>query len=135
VFLQYSSFMSNSITHIVGDLFASPPNTILVHACNTQGTWGSGIALAFRNKYPAQYERYRAHCVKHGASLIGTCLLLSGQNHDIACLFTSRAYGRRKDSPAEILEATKTAVLDLIAQNVDRKPLHAWSVSYYALLF
>ncbi|KAF4617797.1 hypothetical protein D9613_005983 [Agrocybe pediades] len=115
----------SKITHVVGDLFASPSNTILVHACNTLGSWGSGIAVAFREKYPAQYEKYRAHCKQHGDALAGTCLLLPGEDHDIACLFTSRAYGKRKDTPEQILQATRTAVQDLMNQNVHNKPLHA----------
>ncbi|KDR82620.1 hypothetical protein GALMADRAFT_238031 [Galerina marginata CBS 339.88] len=116
--------MSN-LTHIKGDIFSAPPNSILVHACNTQGSWGSGIALAFRERYPAQYERYRAHCKAHGGALVGTCLLIPGERHDIACLFTSRAYGRRKDTPPEILMATRTAVHGLMHQNVEGKALHA----------
>ncbi|KAF8967122.1 hypothetical protein BDZ97DRAFT_1917067 [Flammula alnicola] len=115
----------SKLSYVLGDLFSAPPNSILAHACNTQGSWGAGIALAFRNKYPAQFEQYRTHCKEHGSALTGTCLLIPGDTHDIACLFTSRAYGRRKDSPAEILAATRMAVQDLLNQNVDKKPLHA----------
>ncbi|KIM43267.1 hypothetical protein M413DRAFT_444082 [Hebeloma cylindrosporum] len=95
------------LSYITGDLFAAPANSILVHACNTKGSWGAGIALAFKEKYPSH------------------CLLIPGDTHDIACLFTSIAYGRRKDSPSEILSATRTSVQDLIRQNVGQKPLHA----------
>lgn len=117
------------ISYIQGDLFAAPSNSILVHACNTQGSWGSGIALAFRNKFPKEYEQYRAHCKSHdGRSLVGTCLLIPGDKYDVACLFTSRSYGRYKDTPVEILIATSKAVEDLMNQNVSGKPLHAWYV-------
>lgn len=122
--------MSSKLNYIRGDLFSAPRNAILVHACNTRGSWGGGMALAFRDQYPTQYESYRAHCKEHGQSLIGTCLLLPGtdDSHSIACLFTSRAYGKRKDTPQEILSATRTAVQDLLDQNKDGKPLHAWYV-------
>ncbi|KAF8073563.1 hypothetical protein FPV67DRAFT_753041 [Lyophyllum atratum] len=113
------------IVHTIGDLFAAPQGAILVHACNTVGSWGGGIALAFRDNYPAQFEVYKAHCKAHGQSLLGTCLLIPGDTHYIACLFTSRAYGKRKDKPEAILAATKTAVQDLMKQNVDGKELHA----------
>ena len=106
----------------------APPNTILVHACNTQGSWGAGIALSFKKKYPAQFKVYEAHCEEHGQALIGTCLLIPGETHDIACLFTSRRYGRRKDNPEDILSATQMAVGDLTRQNVNGKALHAWCV-------
>lgn len=117
------------LSYITGDLFAAPVNSILVHACNTKGQWGAGIALAFKEKYPAQFKRYRAHCREHGDDLVGSCLLIPGDTHDIACLFTSKAYGRRKDSPSEILSATRTSMQDLIRKNVAQKPLHAWYVS------
>ncbi|KAJ3868637.1 hypothetical protein EV359DRAFT_77506 [Lentinula novae-zelandiae] len=32
---------------------------VLVHACNTVGSLGAGIALAFKDRYPEQYELYR----------------------------------------------------------------------------
>lgn len=116
----------SKLLYIQGDLFSAPLNTILVHACNAAGVWGAGIALAFREKYPEQFEVYKIHCKTYGQSLFGTCLLISGEQHDIACLFTSRGYGRRKDSPDEILGATMTAVQDLVRQNVHGKALHAW---------
>ena len=116
------------LSYTTGDLFAAPANSILVHACNTKGSWGAGIALAFKARYPAQFKQYQAYCREHGDDLIGTCLLIPGNTHDIACLFTSRAYGRRKDSPSEILSATRTSVQDLIRQNINNKPLHAWYV-------
>jgi ADP-ribose 1''-phosphate phosphatase len=118
--------MAPNLSYIAGDLFLAPPNSILVHACNTQGSWGAGIALAFKRNYPTQFEQYKAHCKEHGRDLVGTCLLIPGDVHDIACLFTSRAYGKRKDTPEEILAATQGAVQDLLKQNVQGKALHAW---------
>ncbi|THU79796.1 hypothetical protein K435DRAFT_697055 [Dendrothele bispora CBS 962.96] len=117
-----------SITHINGDLFSAPPNTILVHACNALGSWGAGIAAVFKERFPSQFEAYHAHCKAHDSvSLVGTCLLLpdDGGVHDIACLFTSKAYGKRVDSPEQILEATRMAVQDLVKQNTANKELHA----------
>ncbi|KAL0577157.1 ADP-ribose 1''-phosphate phosphatase [Marasmius crinis-equi] len=114
------------ITHITGDLFTAPAGSILVHACNTVGSWGGGIAVTFKQHFPSQFETYKAHCEAHeGRSLIGTCLLIPGDVHDVACLFTSRAYGKRKDKPDEILDATRKAVLDLVKQNEGNKELHA----------
>ncbi|KAG6909298.1 hypothetical protein DXG01_001242 [Tephrocybe rancida] len=115
-----------SIAYITGDLFSAPKGTILVQACNTVGSWGAGIAVAFRERYPSQFQLYKAHCKQSSPEdLIGTCLLIPGEEHHIACLFTSRAYGKRKDKPEEILAATKTAVLDLIGQNTEGREFHA----------
>ncbi|KAF5309334.1 hypothetical protein D9611_014002 [Ephemerocybe angulata] len=115
----------SSITNVVGDLFAAPEGSILVQACNTKGKWGAGIALAFRDRFPEQYEQYRSHCAENQDNLVGTCLLLPGQNYTIACLFTSRNFGRFKDSPTQILAATKSALQDLMRQNSEGKALHA----------
>ncbi|KAJ3846758.1 hypothetical protein EV368DRAFT_52317 [Lentinula lateritia] len=120
---------------------------VLVHACNTVGSWGAGIALAFKDRYPEQYELYRqlgktykyvlkantgkvqdTRSIQRG-SLVGTCLLIPPPSTSpsspesiskpgiyIACLFTSKAYGRNKDSPEEILSATRRALVDLTRQ-------------------
>lgn len=77
---------------------------------------------------------YEEHCKEHGQTLVGTCLLIPGETHDIACLFTSRKYGRGKDKPEEILSATKTSVEDLIRQNVNKKGMHSWYVLSLFLL-
>ncbi|CAG8013670.1 unnamed protein product [Penicillium nalgiovense] len=53
----------NSVQETPGDLFDSPNGAALIHACNCQGVWGSGIARAFRDRYPAAYEIYRNHCL------------------------------------------------------------------------
>lgn len=124
-----SAPLPNKITHIKADIFAAPHNSILVHACNTRGSWGAGIAAAFQARYPGAFAKYKNTCKRDGAALLGTCLLIRGETHDVACLFTSKDYGRRVDPPAEILKATRAAVADLLKQNeVDGKELHSWYV-------
>ncbi|KAJ7141379.1 hypothetical protein C8R44DRAFT_603863 [Mycena epipterygia] len=120
------SVLLPKITHVKADIFAAPAGSILVHACNTKGSWGAGIAVVFQEKYPGAFAKYKNTCKKEGAALLGTCLLIRGEQHDVACLFTSKDYGRRVDSAADILAATKLAVADLLKQNVDPvKELHS----------
>ncbi|KAK4149780.1 hypothetical protein C8A00DRAFT_46672 [Chaetomidium leptoderma] len=119
------------ITDRTGDLFSAPPNTLLIHACNCVGSWGGGIALAFRNLYPEEFKIYRAHCARSTpAQLRGTALLIppqsssssssqergrgSGSGHYIGCLFTSRGYGASRDAPGRILGATAPAMRELM---------------------
>ncbi|KAL4766491.1 uncharacterized protein BDW70DRAFT_126080 [Aspergillus foveolatus] len=52
----------SKIIEVEGDLFDAPDGTALIHACNCLGSWGAGIAGAFRKKYPAAYEIYESHC-------------------------------------------------------------------------
>ncbi|KAH0158321.1 hypothetical protein KCU67_g7558, partial [Aureobasidium melanogenum] len=60
-----------------GDLFDAPPNTLLLHACNCVGSWGAGIALAFKKRYPKHFAVYEAYCKsKTPNSILSTCLLI-----------------------------------------------------------
>ncbi|KAI7315257.1 hypothetical protein KC315_g11141 [Hortaea werneckii] len=60
-----------------GDIFSAPPNTLLIHACNCEGSWGAGIAKAFKSHYPSAYQIYHDHCISHTPEeLIGTALLI-----------------------------------------------------------
>ncbi|KAK5117238.1 hypothetical protein LTR62_005855 [Meristemomyces frigidus] len=134
------------IKEATGDIFAAPPNTLLIHACNCQGSWSAGIAQAFHNLYPSAYTKYAAHCktTKQKATLVGTGLLIAQPSstkasmtavnttskstgirkpagkveakHFVGCLFTSSRYGRAKDTPAQILDATGPAMKDLLRQ-------------------
>ncbi|KAI7141110.1 hypothetical protein KC343_g13890 [Hortaea werneckii] len=145
-----------------GDIFAAPSNSLLIHACNCEGSWGAGIAKAFKTHYPSAYQIYHAHCTSHDPEdLIGTALLIptfrgddadddstrtstksdrktkttttgnkqlnsSEQQHKyqhfIGCLFTSRSKGAKKrDSPSQILEATGSAMRDLLEQVVKQQ--------------
>ncbi|KAK6357440.1 ADP-ribose 1''-phosphate phosphatase [Orbilia javanica] len=102
--------LSPGVVMIHGDIFAAPENSVLIHACNCQGSWGAGIAFAFKQRYPEAYAVYHSHCtsVSNRASLVGTALLIPPQPNDakghwIGCLFTSQHYGRRVDTPDNIL--------------------------------
>jgi ADP-ribose 1''-phosphate phosphatase len=142
---RLNSSMSTSTSKVVvhaGDLFASAPTgSILVHACNTQGVWGSGIAAAFKARFPQAYEVYHATCKENGDSLLGQTLLIDPQEDDtkangggkgyaIACLFTSRKFGKYKDPKDVILQSTKTAVVQLkklLAQKeMQDWPIYGW---------
>ncbi|KAK4122848.1 ADP-ribose 1''-phosphate phosphatase, partial [Parathielavia appendiculata] len=119
------------ITKRIGDIFAAPPNTVLIHACNAVGSWGGGIALAFRNHYPSEFRIYRAHCARSAPDrLVGTALLISpqresrndtGRGHYIGCLFTSRSHGTAKDPPESILQATAPAMRHLMRLIVEKE--------------
>ncbi|KAF2829087.1 hypothetical protein CC86DRAFT_368181 [Ophiobolus disseminans] len=106
------------LTHHKGDLFAAPAHTLLIHACNTQGHWGAGIAKAFKSLYPAAYRAHHAFCAKaHDPKTkpvpTGTSQLLApvdGSEHWIGCVFTSAKYGRAKDKPDAIVRNSVAAV-------------------------
>lgn len=106
-----------------GDIFSAPPNTLLIHACNCEGSWGAGIALAFRKSYPSAFMKYAEHCTSLGHDLLGKAFLIppapdveETKRHFVGCLFTSRSKGKKADSPAKILQATSPAMRDLMVQ-------------------
>ncbi|CAH2351145.1 ADP-ribose 1''-phosphate phosphatase [[Candida] railenensis] len=105
------------INYIKGDLFSSK-SSILCHACNCYGSWGGGIAVIFRKKFPRSYKIYNEHCKKtKAAELLGTTLLIEPENGQrVACLFTSNLTGAKKLPPNEIVHYTDLAMKDLIRQ-------------------
>lgn len=115
-----------------GDMFAHvPPGTVLVHACNTQGHWGAGIAKAFKQQYPQAYADHNKFCTKDhtksNAVATGTAQLLAPRDGDkqhwIGCVFTSAKYGKGKDKPDQIVRNTANSMpmlLELISQVDDK---------------
>jgi O-acetyl-ADP-ribose deacetylase (regulator of RNase III) len=48
---------------VQGDLFANRFGAqALAQGCNCQGSMGAGIAVGFKERYPAMYEEYRKRC-------------------------------------------------------------------------
>jgi ADP-ribose 1''-phosphate phosphatase len=109
-----------TVKEIVGDIFDAADDVIIIHACNCLGSWSAGIALAFKQRYPKAFQAYKEHCESQSlTSLIGTALLIppmetKGPRHYVGCLFTSKKYGRGRDSPAQILKNTGPAMEDLV---------------------
>ncbi|KAL9097019.1 MAG: hypothetical protein Q9165_000983 [Trypethelium subeluteriae] len=120
-----------NIEEHVGDIFDAPENSVLIHACNCEGSWGAGIAAAFRKQYPEAFKKYKAHCNESSATkLRGTAYLIEPREEDdspkhfIGCLFTSGGKGKTKDKPDAILERTGPAMQDLLRQVAEVKGTH-----------
>ncbi len=51
------------VHYVTGDLFANAYQArALAHGCNCRGSMGAGIAVVFRERYPAMYAEYRRRC-------------------------------------------------------------------------
>ncbi|KAI9686215.1 MAG: ADP-ribose 1''-phosphate phosphatase [Bathelium mastoideum] len=114
-----SSFLR--IEERVGDIFDAPNHSVLIHACNCEGSWGAGIAAAFKKRYPEAFQKYKKHCDdSSGTDLRGTAFLIEpcegteAPEHFIGCLFTSAGKGKTKDKPATILQHTGPAMRNLL---------------------
>lgn len=112
-----------TIEHRTGSLFdaQSVKGSILAHACNAKGVWGSGIAKQFKERFPHQFNAYSFWCrysAPHVHTRVGSTLLVHDNVFDVtvACMITSEGYGKDVDSPTQILEATDKAFRDLLSQ-------------------
>jgi O-acetyl-ADP-ribose deacetylase (regulator of RNase III) len=51
------------IEFVAGDLFVNRVRAeALAHGCNCAGSMGAGIAVGFKQRYPAMFEEYRRRC-------------------------------------------------------------------------
>jgi O-acetyl-ADP-ribose deacetylase (regulator of RNase III) len=51
------------VEYVAGDLFKNRHRAeALAHGCNCAGSMGAGIAIGFRERYPAMFEEYRRRC-------------------------------------------------------------------------
>lgn len=83
-----------------GDIFNSPAQ-VLVNPVNTTGVMGKGLALQFKQRYPAMYEAYRVACSKEMLT-IGKLMLHRAEDHSILS-FPTKAHWR-EPSRMEYLE-------------------------------
>ena len=88
---------------------------IIVHGCNAQGVFGSGVALAVKQKYPIAYDDYRAEYeYSHNKLFLGTCIKSWVADYlMIISAITQQYYGRdskRYVNYAAIAECFKEAI-------------------------
>lgn len=121
------------IEHRTGSVFEaqSIPGSILAHACNAKGVWGSGVAKEFKERFPNQYASYNWICSRPAdvvwnpitnkfdpGTRVGTTHLAHCNvfGVTVACMITSNGYGKDVDPPPAILQATYSAFIDLLSQ-------------------
>lgn len=106
-------------------LFSAPEGSLLVHACNCKGVWGSGIAKKFKELFPSAYRLYSEGCENLG--LVGTSHLytagdINGKVYWIGNLLNSSGYGATLDTEDEILVNTVLAINNL-CYNLEKNEL------------
>lgn len=51
------------IEYVTGDLFVNRVKAeALAHGCNCAGSMGAGVAVGFKERYPAMFEEFRRRC-------------------------------------------------------------------------
>lgn len=94
-------------------LFEAPGGSLLVHACNAKGVWGSGIAKEFKERFPTAYKRYNQFC--QNKNPLGAGQLFEDNGYFIGCLITSSGFANSLDSKDAILVHTTLALKDLMS--------------------
>lgn len=87
------------ITHV--SIFEAP-SKILVNPVNTVGVMGKGLALEFRERYPAMFRFYKAAC-SGGGFKVGSLLSWGNGKVNIVNFATKEHW--RQPSSLEIIEA------------------------------
>lgn len=95
-------------------LFDAPEGSYLVHACNSQGVWGSGIATKFKEKFPHSYAVYHRACQGNSKFALGKSWSIHDVDYTVTCLIVSEGYGMNKSSEEDILMYTEMALHSLL---------------------
>ncbi|MGN0836346.1 MAG: macro domain-containing protein [Akkermansia sp.] len=88
------------LEYIEGNLFESPAQ-VIVNTVNTVGVMGKGIALAFKKRYPAMFEQYKAACDRHALE-IGKLMLYYADDYWVLLFPTKKNW--RNPSKLEYIE-------------------------------
>jgi O-acetyl-ADP-ribose deacetylase (regulator of RNase III) len=89
------------LTYLTTNLFKSPAQT-LVNTVNTVGVMGKGIALTFKQLYPAMYQEYRRLC-QTGQLAVGKLYIYRTPNKIVVNFPTKKHW--RNPSQVEYIEA------------------------------
>jgi O-acetyl-ADP-ribose deacetylase (regulator of RNase III) len=76
------------ITYVSGDV-TNATQQVIMHGVNCAGAFGSGVAGAIKQKYPAVRDAYLAHSPK----LLGTCQFVKLDDTVWVNAFTQQNYG------------------------------------------
>jgi len=113
------------IVYRKASLFEAPKGSYLVHACNAQGVWGSGIAVEFKRLFPNAFAHYNRNCQNPSDIILGHSWCIHETDYTITCLIVSYGYGRTVSSKEDILARTRTSVTELLnSVKAGRKFMH-----------
>jgi len=110
--VQAATPLKSGIKYVKMSLFDAPNGSVLVHACNAQGVWGSGIAKEFKSVFPKAFDEYNNYCnMNLPYHSVGTTLITKPENsYRVGCLITSSDFGARLNAEQLILTHTKHAL-------------------------
>lgn len=96
-----------TVLYVTGDLFEQEVSAI-AHGVNCAGSMGSGIAVEFKNRWPAMYKEYFHHCAR-GALNPGEIFIWEERDLTIYNLGTQLSW--RTKATITAIEKSVTAML------------------------
>lgn len=117
-------------------LFDAPEDNIIIHACNAQGKWRSGIAKEFKKQYKLSYKDYKVHCKKH-SNVCGTAEMSNlhlEETHWVGWIITSNGESNDKDNK-ELIKINTTLALKDLCQNLYNKCRGTYNIDIYSNKF
>lgn len=134
------------VIHKKMSLFDAPEDAIIIHACNSQGVWGSGIAKPFKENYPGSFVDYNRFCISWNKTRGTACgladmaTLHEDEKHWVGWIVTSHNYADLKDSPEVIKINTTLALQELCkklyqAHSIDKQNFEVYSNKFNSGLF
>jgi O-acetyl-ADP-ribose deacetylase (regulator of RNase III) len=86
-------------TFVKGDLFETEGIRAYAHGCNCAGAMDSGIAVAFKKRWPRMFDDYAAHCAD-GRFHLGDVLVWNEENVVIYTLGIQEHWKKKAKLPA-----------------------------------
>jgi ADP-ribose 1''-phosphate phosphatase len=98
------------------NIFSAPSGSILVHAVNSCGIMGAGLALQMKKLLPANYIQYKDFCKSENTDKSGKCFIGVTSHFLVGNLVTSKGFGQNIDNEDKILENTYSSLKDMFEQ-------------------
>jgi O-acetyl-ADP-ribose deacetylase (regulator of RNase III) len=86
-------------TFIKGDIFETEGLRAFAHGCNCAGTMDAGVSIAFKKRWPAMFEEYKARCTD-GRLHLGDVLVWTGGDVTVFCLALQEHWKKKAKLPA-----------------------------------
>lgn len=91
-----------------GDIFATDGIASFAHGCNCAGAMGKGVAVLFRERWPAMYDEYRRSCLI-GEFQLGDVFVWEEQGDTIFNLGTQPSW--RSKAQLDAVEGSLTLMI------------------------
>ena len=102
------------VSFIKGDLFNTPGLRAYAHGCNCAGAMDSGVAVAFKKRWPRMFEEYAARCAD-GRFHLGDVFVWSEGDVSVYNLAIQEHWKKKAKVPALTRALRKTVELAALA--------------------